>query len=134
MKIDGKCHCGAVAYEAEVDPEGVSICHCTDCQMLTGSAFRVTVSAAASAVRVVAGTPKLYVKQGDNGRKRLQYFCPDCGTPLFTTGEGADAAEWGIRWGHVRQRAALPPKRQIWCRSALPWVGRIDNLPGVPTD
>ena len=44
MKIDGSCHCGAIRYEAEVDPGGVSICHCTDCQKLTGSAFRVTVA------------------------------------------------------------------------------------------
>ena len=32
MKIDGGCHCGAITYEAEVDPEKTSICHCTDCQ------------------------------------------------------------------------------------------------------
>ena len=38
MKIDGGCHCGAIAYEAEVDPEKTSICHCTDCQQLTGTA------------------------------------------------------------------------------------------------
>jgi hypothetical protein len=39
MKIDGGCHCGAIAYEAEVDPDRVGICHCTDCQQLTGTAF-----------------------------------------------------------------------------------------------
>ncbi len=38
MQIDGQCHCGHVAYEAEIDPEQVGICHCTDCQALTGSA------------------------------------------------------------------------------------------------
>lgn len=27
MKIDGGCHCGAITYEAEVDPEKTSICH-----------------------------------------------------------------------------------------------------------
>ena len=40
MKIDGGCHCGYIAYEAEVDPDKVRICHCTDCQTLSGSAFR----------------------------------------------------------------------------------------------
>jgi hypothetical protein len=43
MKIDGRCHCGNVSYEAEIDPEKVMICHCTDCQMLSGSAFRTVV-------------------------------------------------------------------------------------------
>ena len=42
MKIDGGCHCGNIAYRAEVDPGMVGICHCTDCQTLTGSAFRAT--------------------------------------------------------------------------------------------
>ena len=44
MRIDGQCHCGFVTYEAEIDPEDVSICHCTDCQRLTGSPYRVTAS------------------------------------------------------------------------------------------
>jgi len=35
MRIDGQCHCGLISYEAEIDPEKVMICHCTDCQTLT---------------------------------------------------------------------------------------------------
>ena len=34
MKVDGRCHCGSSPYEAEIDPEKVAICHCTDCQTL----------------------------------------------------------------------------------------------------
>ena len=43
MKIDGQCHCGYIRYEAEIDPEKVAICNCTDCQTLSGSAFRTVV-------------------------------------------------------------------------------------------
>ncbi|HET9046453.1 MAG TPA: GFA family protein, partial [Casimicrobiaceae bacterium] len=32
MHVQGRCHCGEIAYEAEIDPAGVSVCHCTDCQ------------------------------------------------------------------------------------------------------
>jgi hypothetical protein len=134
MRIDGQCHCGAVRYEAEIDPERVSICHCTDCQMLTGSAFRVTVLTARDSIRLTGDEPKVYVKTGENGRKRLQYFCPHCGSPLFTTGEGADADIWGIRWGSIRQRRELAPKRQIWCRSTAPWLDRLGELPSRETD
>jgi hypothetical protein len=118
MRIDGQCHCGHVAYEAEIDPEEVSICHCTDCQQLTGSAFRVRVITGRDHMRLTRNEPKVYRKFGDNGRPRLQYFCPECGSPLFTTGEGEDAERWGIRLGTVNQRRELKPKRQIWCRSA----------------
>ena len=36
MKIDGACHCGLIAYEAEADPELTGICNCTDCQNSIG--------------------------------------------------------------------------------------------------
>ncbi len=38
MKIEGRCHCGQITYEAVVDADKVAICHCSDCQLLTGSA------------------------------------------------------------------------------------------------
>ena len=134
MKIDGRCHCGHVTYEAEVEPDRVSICHCTDCQMLTGSAFRVTVLTSKANIRLTGGEPKLYAKTGDNGRKRLQFFCPECGSPLFTAGEGDEADDWGIRWGSIRQRRALPPRQRIWCRSAPSWLGSLGDLPGKETE
>ena len=43
MKVEGRCHCGNLKYIAEVDPEKVEVCHCTDCQTLSGSAFRTVV-------------------------------------------------------------------------------------------
>lgn len=134
MNIDGQCHCGAIAFEAEIDPDEVGICHCTDCQHLTGSVYRVTVSAAKRNFRLTAGAPKTYVKTADNGRTRFQMFCGDCGSPIYTTGTDADAEEIGIRWGNIRQRRDLVPKGQIWCTSAANWFGERDVLPGRERD
>jgi hypothetical protein len=138
MKIDGGCHCGRVTYEAEVDPADVSICHCTDCQTLTGSACRVSVHASRERFRLTGAAPRLYVKIADSGSRRLQYFCPDCGTPIYAAGEskaeGEAAGECAIRWGSIRQRRELAPKRQIWCRSALPWINDLAALPGRSAD
>lgn len=58
MKIDGGCHCGFITYEAQIDPEAVAICHCTDCQTLSGSAFRTVVRAEAGAFRLLTGKPR----------------------------------------------------------------------------
>src|SRR5260370_30195990 len=88
MNIDGQCHCGSVTYQAEIDPERVSICHCTDCQVLTGSPYRVTAICSGDQIRMTGKVPKVYAKTGDNGRTRFQHFCPECGSPLFTSGEG----------------------------------------------
>jgi hypothetical protein len=125
VKIDGSCHCGAIRYEAEVDPGKVSLCHCTDCQVLSGSAFRFVVRATEADFRILAGTPKIYVKTAESGAKRVQAFCPDCGTPLYATSAGDGPKMFGIRLGTARQRRELAPKRQFWCRSALEWLPLI---------
>jgi len=37
MHVEGNCHCGQIKFRAEVDPDQVEICHCTDCQTLSRS-------------------------------------------------------------------------------------------------
>ena len=133
MQIDGQCHCGRLTYQAEIDPERVSVCHCTDCQQLTGSPYRVTVICSREQIRMTGQAPKIYAKKGDNGQTRFQHFCGACGSPLFTSGEGGPD-DWGIRWGSIRQRHRLKPVRQIWCRSAVPWIHELAELPGRPGD
>lgn len=128
MKIDGQCHCGAIRYQAEVDPERVVICHCTDCQMLTGGAFRVSVPAEQSSLKI-EGEPKIYRKIAASGRVRRQYFCGLCGSPLFSSNDPPGSAPWGVRWGGIRQRADLRPSRQIWRRSASDWTCAFEGLP-----
>ena len=97
MRIDGACHCGRISFEADIDTDKVGLCHCTDCQTLSGSAFTAFVP-----------VPK-------------HAFCPDCGTRMYAAAE-KDPRVFNLRIGTVRQRAALSPKSQLWCRSALPWV------------
>jgi hypothetical protein len=40
---------------------------------------------------------------------------------------------FSLRLGTARQRAELKPRRQIWYRSALPWLGEIVTLPALDT-
>ncbi len=41
----------------------------------------------------------------------------------------ATAVRFGIRIGSIDQRQELVPKKQIWCRSALPGVENVETLP-----
>ena len=132
MKINGGCHCGAITYEAEVDPERVAICHCTDCQTTSGAAFRVVVPAQPGAFRLLTGEPKIYLKTAESGRQRTQAFCANCGTPIYSA-DATNTKQFSIRVGTVQQRAELLPKRQLWCRSALGWTRRIEPIPQVQT-
>ena len=132
MHVQGGCHCGYITYETEIDPDAVRICHCTDCQTLTGSAFRVNVPAVKSGFKLLTGKPKTYVKTAESGTKRAHGFCPECGTPIYSTANVSDPDSFGLRVGTIRQRAELPPKKQGWCRSAQDWVMNLESLPQSP--
>jgi len=131
MKIDGGCHCGAITYAAEIDPDQVLICHCTDCQTLSGSAFRTVALTAPENFKLLTGTLKIYIKTAQSGAKRTQTFCPDCGTPIYSGPVDNTPGLLGIRLGTARQRAGLTPKAQAWAGSALGWVQDLGEVPMV---
>ena len=99
MKIDGGCSCGAITIEGEADPEKVQICHCTDCQTSTGTAFRVSIPVPGNTFKMT-GQPNYYLKTtADSGKPRLQAFCGKCGSPI------------------PRRRRAKACSRPTWCGS-----------------
>jgi hypothetical protein len=130
MKVQGACHCGQVTYEADIDPEKVSLCNCTDCQKLTGSVYRVNVTAPREAFRLITGQLKTYVKTAESGNQRAHSFCPNCGTPVYACALGDNPPSYSLRVGCLDQKALLPPKRQIWCSSALAWSRDVSVIPG----
>ena len=105
MRVDGGCHCGKITYEADIDPDKAGLCHCTDCQTLTSSAFSLFVPVPKEKFRL-RGEPRIYVKTAESGNRRAQAFCPECGTRIYASAE-KDPLVFNLRLGTVRQRAAL---------------------------
>ena len=87
MKVDGGCHCGNIRYEAEINPGKVVICHCTDCQTLSGSAFRTVVPTIEGTFRLLSGAPKVYVKIGESGNKSKRF--------VLTAARRSTLLRWG---------------------------------------
>lgn len=130
MDINGACHCGKISFTAQIDPSRVMVCHCTDCQVLSGTPFR-TLVAVSSGNFDLQGSPKTYVKTAQSGNRRSQVFCPDCGTPLYAA-DPENPTVIIIRLGCVAQREQLKPSAQIWQHSALPWLAELSGVPGSP--
>jgi len=128
MKIDGGCHCGYLEYTAEIDPDQVTICHCNDCQILSGSTFRIVVPVDHAKFHPTGGTPKIYVKTAASGNKRAQAFCPECGTQIYATAAEEPAGIYGLRVGTCHQRSKLPPRSEIWCDSRQGWLPAFPDL------
>jgi hypothetical protein len=133
MKIDGRCHCGYITYEAEIDPEKIVICHCSDCQILSGSAFRTVALTRENTFRLLSGEPKVYVKTSESGTKRQQSFCPECGTPIYSSTVGDAPKVYGVRVGTARQRDELVPKTQLWFRSSQRWLADLGLVRKIET-
>ena len=130
MRIDGSCHCGFITIEGEADPDKTQICHCTDCQTGTGSAFRISLPVSGTTFKMT-GEPSLYLKTtAESGRPRVQAFCPKCGSPIYSTtpGDGVQPS-YTVRVGILRQRDQLIPRRQNWFRSARSWVTGLAAVP-----
>ena len=129
MKIDGACHCGYITYEAEIDPKKVGICHCTDCQTLSGSAFRTLAFTREGTFKLLTGELKIYVKTGESGARRPQSFCPECGTPIYSTSTDDGPKVHSLRAGTIRQRDELVPQVQFWTRSEQSWIPELPSFP-----
>ena len=127
MKITGGCHCGSLSYRATVDPERVAVCHCTDCQSISGSPYRWVVVVPEEDFELLSGEPKTYKKIADSGDTSLQVFCPNCASPLYSTVEKDGPRNFNIRVGTANERDQLKPKVQIWHRSSQPWATSIEG-------
>lgn len=128
MKIEGACHCGEISFNAKIDPSRVMVCHCTDCQVMSGSAFRMIVVAPIESFEL-RGQPKSYIKIAQSGNRRAQMFCGNCGTALYACAP-ENPTSVSIRLGCVKQKAELVPAVQVWKRSALPWLSGLQAIPG----
>jgi hypothetical protein len=128
---DGGCLCGSVRYRLCAEPLTSYVCHCTDCQRRTGSAFALSLIVPAQAIEVVRGTPTRYSATLADGRTKHGQMCAACGTRLW----GEPRLHQAIRVlqpGTLDEPSLFPPVAHIWTRSALPWVVFPDGVALFP--
>ncbi|MGF6369076.1 hypothetical protein OKW40_001826 [Paraburkholderia sp. RAU6.4a] len=127
MRVEGRCLCGDIVYEAEVKPGTASICHCADCQRQSGSVFRMNIPAPADTFHLLRGMPKTYLKISDRGNKRIHAFCGTCGGPVYSSA-AENVQSYSLRVGALEQRYELQkPARQIWTKRMFPWLPHIEG-------
>lgn len=128
MKVTGSCFCGELAYEAEVDPAAVGICHCRDCQKFSGSAFRMAAAVQPDALTFTRGTPTFFEKTGDAGGVRRMAFCGTCGTHICALPVGGSAHGMiSLRLTTAENIDDLAPQAEYYLSSRLPWMKDLDN-------
>ena len=78
----GQCQCGAITYDITGDPITVHACHCKECQKRTGSAFGISMPISKDKI-TIRGELKSFERVADSGFKLIQFFCPNCGNPIY---------------------------------------------------
>lgn len=122
--IEGGCLCGEVRYQVDAEPTFVGVCHCSDCQRFTGSAFATVVAVPSSAL-MVSGQMQTFSKRGDSGKFIRRRFCPECGSGLMDEADAMPDLTL-INVGTLDDASWVTPQLEIYCGSGQRWV-RLDG-------
>lgn len=115
----GRCLCGDCSYEIEGDPVIVAVCHCSDCQRVSGAGHTTGAMFPADAVRI-AGSPSRYSLKSEAGNTVTRLFCGRCGSPLFGMNTGMPGF-LTVMMGTLDSSNDLAPQVAIFTRNRRPW-------------
>ncbi len=117
--LTGGCACGAVRYEITGTPDFSYLCQCRRCQRATGTGhapgFKVD-----RANLSVSGILKSYAVAADSGALASHEFCPNCGSPVFSSTERFPDS-CSVYAASLDDPSAFEPERVIFHDSAQPW-------------
>lgn len=120
MSRIAQCSCGSLRAEANGQPTLVHVCNCTECQRRTGSVFLVNSFFPKSEVHT-HGPSKVYVRDGQEGRKLRLHFCPECGSTVYGESD-ARPGMIAISVGAFADPNFPAPMRSIWEAAQHSWV------------
>ncbi|ORE90250.1 GFA family protein [Aurantimonas sp. 22II-16-19i] len=120
LPLTGGCQCGAVRYAISAVPRVFYLCHCSECQTQTSSAFGESLRCDPASV-VVTGTMKTTRRVAESGTVRLGDFCPACGVRIQHRSEG-DPGRLNVKAGTLDDPSWLVPAGHIWTRSRQAFV------------
>jgi len=130
--LEGGCQCGAIRYEIVGPSKRLMVCHCTDCQRQSGSAFGMTLVIDEGDFQLKKGKLKSFASTSDGGRAKLGTFCPDCGSRIYHKLDWRKGA-LSVKPGTLDSTLWLKPEIHIWTKSKQPWVVIPDGVEAYET-
>lgn len=114
---DGGCRCGETRIRVTKAPLITMACHCSGCQVMSASAYSLSIALPADGLQVVSGEPVLGGLRGEH----RQYFCPSCKSWMFTRPFGLD---WlvNVRPSLLDDHHWYVPFIEVMTYEKLPWA------------
>jgi len=131
--LAGGCLCGEVTYQVNHQFDNFYICHCRQCQQLTGSAFAANIFTAPGNIEWLSGHEVISEYQHPS-REFSKAFCAKCGSALpFLNKSGQSLI---IPAGSLFDAFEKTPDANIFVNEEAPWLKtglsgeKFDNFPG----
>lgn len=122
----GHCLCSQVRFEFDTQPTDVSICHCSLCRRMTGTAFGVYVKVPVAGLKFVSGTEQITAY--DVTEKLGMFSCRSCGSYLYA--KHSDYSDFAyVCLGTVDDHDDIRPGYHEFVGSKASWFDIHDSLP-----
>lgn len=114
-KLTGNCLCGAVTFEID---DNFQLCHCTQCQKVTGSAHASNLFTNPESITWHTGLDSI-VRYDVEGRRISNSFCSTCGSRVpFLSLSGKVLA---VPAGSLNSNPTLSPQANIFWPERAGW-------------
>lgn len=80
--LTGQCACGRIGYKVSAETKFSLICHCRQCQRITGTGHAAQFAVPEDKTEV-SGSLTFYDQTADSGNTVSSGFCAECGSPVL---------------------------------------------------
>lgn len=117
--LRGQCFCGQVKYEVENNFKDFYLCHCKQCQRLTGSAFASNIITDPDNIKWLEGREKI-TEYEHRSRVFSKSFCSSCGSGVPYINKSGDALV--VPAGSLTDDPNIMPKANIFSTEKACWL------------
>ena len=132
LPITGRCQCDKVHYQVTEPFLYQYVCHCTDCQKLTSSAYSTAAGIKPGSLQIIKGESINYPKKADSGRTVNCYFCSGCGNRIYHQSQEMPEVI-RLKTGTLDDTGLIKPELHVWLNSKLSWVTIDESVPQYDT-
>lgn len=127
-KISGSCLCGKVTFECENQFNQFHLCHCEQCQKITGSAHASNLFTVHDNIIWLSGYA--FVKRFDvPGRSMTNAFCVECGSGVpHLSGKNKVLV---VPAGSLNGQASIAPQDNIFWDERAHWYDAALKAPHI---
>lgn len=117
----GRCQCGKHRYRVAGETVALFVCHCSECQRQSSSAFGMALCLRNFTTETTGENLGVWARKTPLGQKLVGEYCESCGTRLFHRMAGQTEV-MSIKPGTLETTRKLQPVAHIWTSSAQSWM------------